>query len=103
MTNHTDIIKGAETLKTLLTNAEKVEFSKDGRRVAITGAMNNGKGTIQYSKSKNTLKFKKNLILDKVTDFYLKFFPESKSILYRIELGNEQIRGYVFLSNLIVE
>lgn len=42
----------------------------------------------------------KLMILD-VTDFKVTFFPEAKSVLYRIKLdGKEQIRGYIFLQNL---
>jgi len=41
-------------------------------------------------------------MIDNVTDFYLKYFPESKSLLYRIEVGHkEQIRGYIFLVNMV--
>ncbi len=40
-------------------------------------------------------------LLDNVTDFFVAFFKDSNSILYRIEIGNkEQVRGYIFLSNL---
>ena len=36
-----------------------------------------------------------------VTDFSVTYFPESNSVLYRIELdGKEQIRGYIFLMNM---
>ena len=36
--------------------------------------------------------------LEGVTDFYITHFPESRSVLYRIEVnGKEQIRGYIFL------
>lgn len=41
-------------------------------------------------------------MIDNVTDFYLKYFPDSYSLLYRIEVGNkEQIRGYIFLTNMV--
>ncbi len=40
-------------------------------------------------------------VLDCVSDFYITFFPESKSVLYRIEVnGRENIRGYIFLVNM---
>ena len=104
MTDNTNIVKGAETLKVLLTDAEKVEFSRDGKRVKVFDcSLEYGKGTIQYSKTMNTIRFHRKIILDKVTDFYIKHFPESNSVLYRIERGNEQIRGYVFLSSLVSE
>jgi hypothetical protein len=42
----------------------------------------------------------KPLIKD-VTDFYVKFFPESCSVLYRVEIEKkEQIRGYIFMENI---
>jgi len=41
-------------------------------------------------------------MIDNVTDFYLKYFPEAYSLLYRIEVGHkEQIRGYIFLTNMV--
>ncbi len=41
-------------------------------------------------------------MIENVTDFYIKHFPESNSLLYRIEVGNkEQIRGYIFLPNMV--
>jgi hypothetical protein len=55
----------------------------------------------------NTLKRKVNKgyfqpIIEEVTDFYVKFFPESCSVLYRIEVNKkEQIRGYIFLTNMV--
>jgi hypothetical protein len=40
-------------------------------------------------------------ILEGVTDFYVIHFPESRSVLYRIEVnGRENIRGYIFMVNL---
>ena len=41
-------------------------------------------------------------LIENVTDFYIKLFPESNSVLYRIEVNNqEQIRGYIFLINTV--
>jgi len=41
-------------------------------------------------------------LIEEVTDFYINFFPESKSVLYKIEVNRkEQIRGYIFLINLV--
>lgn len=61
-----------------------------------------------YSKQK-ALKRKVNQgyfqpLLEDVTDFYVKFFPESQSVLYRIEIDKkEQIRGYIFLTNMVAK
>ena len=42
------------------------------------------------------------VFLEGVTDLYVAFFPESRSVLYRIELnGKESIRGYIFLVNMV--
>jgi len=55
----------------------------------------------------NTLKRKVNKgyfqpLIEEVTDFYVKFFPESCSVLYRIEVNKkEQIRGYIFMTNMV--
>ena len=41
-------------------------------------------------------------LIEEVTDFYVKFFPESCSVLYRIEVNKkEQIRGYIFMTNMV--
>ena len=41
-------------------------------------------------------------LLEEVSDFYVTFFPDSNSVLYRIEVKKkEQIRGYIFLLNLV--
>ena len=41
------------------------------------------------------------IILENVSDFYFSFFASSNSVLYRLEINHkEQIRGYIFLSNL---
>ncbi|MGD2089680.1 MAG: type II secretion system protein [Candidatus Aminicenantes bacterium] len=41
-------------------------------------------------------------LIEEVTDFYVKFFPESCSVFYRIEVNKkEQIRGYIFMTNMV--
>lgn len=41
-------------------------------------------------------------VLEGVSDFYITHFPDANSVLYRIEVNKkEQIRGYIFLLNLI--
>lgn len=60
----------------------------------------------KYFPEKNALKRKVNNgaylhFFEEVTEFFFKFFPESCSVLYRIELKKtEQIRGHVFLTNM---
>lgn len=39
-------------------------------------------------------------VIEGVTDFYLSYFEDSNSVLYRLEINRkEQVRGYIFLSN----
>lgn len=41
-------------------------------------------------------------LTENVTDFYVKFYPEVDSVYYRIEVkAQEQIRGYIFLTNMV--
>lgn len=41
-------------------------------------------------------------LLDEVSDFYVTFFPDANSVLYRIEIDRrEQVRGYIFLLNTV--
>ncbi|MBN2346864.1 MAG: hypothetical protein JXO51_10790 [Candidatus Aminicenantes bacterium] len=41
-------------------------------------------------------------LLEEVSDFYVTFFPDANSVLYRIEVAKkEQVRGYIFLLNLV--
>jgi hypothetical protein len=41
-------------------------------------------------------------LLEEVSDFYVTFFADASSVLYRIEVNKkEQVRGYIFLLNLV--
>jgi hypothetical protein len=41
-------------------------------------------------------------LIENVTDFYIKYYPESSSVLYRLEINQkEQVRGYIFLINAV--
>jgi len=41
-------------------------------------------------------------LLEEVTDFYVTYFSDAHSVLYRIEIcKKEQVRGYIFLPNLM--
>jgi len=41
-------------------------------------------------------------LLENVSDFQVIFYPESYSVLYRFEVNRkEQIRGYIFLTNMV--
>jgi len=44
---------------------------------------------------------KAEVVITNVSDFFISYFPESQSVLYRIEINNrEQVRGYVFMPHL---
>ncbi len=61
----------------------------------------------KHYSEQNTLKRKVNKgyfqpVIEEVTDFYVKFFPESCSVLYRIEVNKkEQIRGFIYMTNMV--
>ena len=41
-------------------------------------------------------------LIEQVSEFYVTFFPESNSVLYKLEISHrEQVRGYIFLSNRV--
>jgi len=55
---------------------------------------------LTYVRKNNQLKRNRKIIIRNVTDFYIAYFPESKSVLYRIEVNKrEQVKGYIFMSN----
>ena len=61
----------------------------------------------KHYNEQNALKRKVNKgyfqpLIEQVTDFYVKFFPESCSVLYRIEINKrEQVRGYIFMTHMV--
>ncbi len=61
----------------------------------------------KYYPAQRTLKRKTDKgnfqpLLEEVSDFYVTFFPDANSVLYRIEVNKkEQIRGYIFLLNQV--
>ena len=84
-----------------LTTPLKNDYSEDSQVVVLREI-----GYKWYTKQ-NTLKRKINRgyyqpLIEEVTDFFVKYFPESKSVLYRIEINRkEQIRGYIFMKNMV--
>jgi hypothetical protein len=43
-------------------------------------------------------------LIEGVTDFYVKYFPESFSLFYRIEINKkEQVRGYIYMTNMVMK
>ncbi len=77
------------------------DYSKNSNIVAIK--------EVEYKlyAKENVLKRKLNggyfqPLTENVTDFYVHFFPEVNSVLYRIEVNKrEQVRGYIFLTNMV--
>ncbi len=94
-------IKDLENEHVVLTEKLQNDYSKNSLAIVL----NEVEYKI-YSKQR-TLKRKVNNgyfqpLIDNVTDFYVQFFPEASSVLYRIEINEqEQVRGYVFLTNTV--
>ena len=65
------------------------------------------KTSYRYFPDQRTLKRKADggdfqPLLEEVSDFYVTYFPDANSVLYRIVVNKkEQIRGYIFLLNLV--
>jgi hypothetical protein len=90
-------LDGALILKNPLQN----DFTLNSTVVALK------KVEYKYFPAQHTLKRKTGRgnfqpLLEEVTDFYVTFFPDANSVLYRIEVNKkEQVRGYIFLLNLV--
>jgi competence protein ComGF len=92
-----DWLGGALVLKNALQN----DFMRNSQVVVMK------KVEYKYYPAQRTLKRKADKgnfqpLLEEVSDFYVTFFPDANSVLYRIEVNKkEQIRGYIFLLNLV--
>ncbi|MCU0277119.1 MAG: hypothetical protein MUF02_09790 [Acidobacteria bacterium] len=90
-------LDGALVLKNRLQN----DFARSSTVVAMK------KVEYRYEAPRRVLKRKADNgtfqpLLEEVSDFYVTFFPEANSVLYRIEVNKkEQVRGYIFLLNLV--
>jgi type II secretory pathway pseudopilin PulG len=41
-------------------------------------------------------------LIEQVTDFFISYYPDTCSILYRLEINKkEQVQGYIFLNNMV--
>ncbi len=93
-------IQGLSDNRLILLNGVQKDYPKNSVVVVLK--------EVEYKlyTGENVLKRKVNKgyfqpMIEKVTDFYVKFFPESCSVFYRIEVSQrEQIRGYIFLTNM---
>lgn len=96
-----NVIGGVSGNTLLLNYNLKNDYSKNSTVVALK--------YVEYKiyPAEKTLKRKVNNgyfqpLLEEVTDFYVQFYPESISVLYRFEINNkEQLRGYIFLPNMV--
>jgi hypothetical protein len=87
----------------LLSNELQNNYSKNSMVVALK--------EVEYKiyEKENVLKRKVNSgyfqpMIEEVTDFNVSYFPESDSVLYRIEVNHkEQVRGYIFLTNQVAK
>lgn len=90
----------------------------EGNSLVLSGSLHNDYSEhavavvvkqVEYKiyQSQNTLKRKVDSgyfqpMIEEVTDFNVKYFPDACSVLYRIEIDQkEQIRGYIFLVNMV--
>jgi hypothetical protein len=66
---------------------QTAKYLYDSKRLTLKRRVNDGKYTD---------------LMGGVSDFYVTHFPDANSVLYRIEVEKkEQIRGYIFLLNLV--
>jgi type II secretory pathway component PulJ len=92
-----DCLGGALVLKNALQN----DFARNSPVVLLK------KVQYKYDPAQRVLKRKADKgnfqpLLEEVSDFYVTFFPDANSVLYRIEVNKkEQVRGYIFLLNLV--
>jgi len=76
------------------------QITKEGK---VLGLMSAGYAVVWAIVNKKLVRhvYGENESFMPADEFYSHFFPEAKSILYRIGLnGGEQIRGYIFLMNI---
>ncbi|HLP49125.1 MAG TPA: type II secretion system protein [Candidatus Kapabacteria bacterium] len=96
-----NVINGISGNTLLLTYSLKNDYSKNSTAIVLK--------YVEYKiyPAEKTLKRKVNNgyfqpLLEEVTDFHVKFYPESIAVLYRLEINNkEQLRGYIFMSNMV--
>jgi len=90
-------IEGALALKTPLQH----DYSPGSTVIALNNV------TYRYYALRHVITRKVNsgqpqLLQEGVSDFYVTYFPDANSVLYRIEINKkEQIRSYIFLLNLV--
>jgi prepilin-type N-terminal cleavage/methylation domain-containing protein len=96
----TNEIKGFKTNRLILASNLQNNYPRNSVAVVLK--------EVEYKlySQQNSLKRKVNAgyfqpLIEEVTDFNVKFYPEARSVLYRIEINKkEQVRGYIFLTNM---
>jgi hypothetical protein len=79
-------LQGSYSKDSYIAVLRKVEYKYDSKKLALKRKVDNG-----YFKT----------LLKDVTEFFVRYFPEHNSVLYRIELEKkEQMRGYIFLDKV---
>ena len=88
-----------DSIKSDLSQAES--FSHDGNSFTCKFKPENSKKriTAKWIFENGSLKRNSKEIIS-AKDLYFSFFPESNSVLYRLEVEKNQIRGYIFLTSL---
>ncbi len=78
----------------------QTSYLKNGKKIRVSYLYDADLHIITRQINKEKVK----TLLENVTDFFIAFFSDSNSVLYRIETnGKEQVRGYIFLSSMIKE
>jgi hypothetical protein len=79
----------------------------DYRKQAAVVALKEVEYKLYVQQNGNVLKRKVNRgyfqpLLEDVTDFTVRFYPEANSVFYKIEINKkEQIRGYIFMTHMM--
>lgn len=89
-----ELFKFVDFFKDSLKNTKHLSFSENFLKTDCV--------LFKYDKNNMCICNKETIFLNNVTDFHFSFFKDSNSIIYRIDINNkEQVRGYLYLSNLI--
>ena len=96
-------VKGRDGDRLILVNILQNDYPKNAAAVVLKQV----EYKLYTQKDTNALKRKVNKgyfqpLAENVTDFYVKFYPEALTVFYRIEVNRrQQLRGYIFLTNMV--
>ncbi|MCP5049117.1 MAG: hypothetical protein GY940_18250 [bacterium] len=99
------VIKGRRGDQLTLSDPLLYDYPKNAAAIALKEV----EYKLYSQQEVNSLKRKVNKgyfqpLLEDVTDFYVRFYPEANAVFYRVEIGKkEQIRGYILMVNMMEE